>query len=256
LEEQTLTLLVHGEAGAGKSWLGDTAPGPRLILDAEGRAKYLPSQPKVLWDPRAGAPPRYDGTWETCVVIVPDYQTMELVYRWLQSGQHDFVSVVCDSLMEVQKRLIDRVAGSAQLDQQDWGEVFRELEKLARDYRDLVIQQSNPTRCVVFTTGSIEDKAGKWRPMLQGKLAKSLPYLVDTVGYLYTAYTPEAGVTRQMLVAPLPTAVAKDGTNELPSPTVPSPHIGQLFAQVRHSEVAGAVAVGSAQTQPVQGGEQ
>lgn len=243
-------MLVHGEAGAGKSWLGDTTPAPRLILDAEGRARYLPSQPKVLWDPRAGAPPRYDGTWETCVAIVPDYATMELVFRHLQSGQHDFVSVSVDSLMEVQKRLIDRVAGSAQLDQQDWGEVFRELEKLARDYRDLVISPSNPTRCVLFTTGSMEDKAGKWRPMLQGKLAKSLPYLVDTVGYLYTTYTPEQGVGRQMLVAPLPMAVAKDGTNELPTPVVQSPHIGALFATVRHSEVAGAAPVASQPTQP------
>jgi len=245
LNDQTLTLLVHGEAGAGKSWLGDSSPAPRLILDAEGRAKYLPSQPKVLWDPRKGAPPQYDGTWETCVAIVPDYKTMELVFRWLQSGQHQFLSVVVDSLMEVQKRFIDELVGLNPLDQQDWGVVLRNLEKLVRDYRDLVIKPENPTRCVVFTTGSREDKSGKWRPMLQGAMARSLPYAVDTVGYLYTSYTPEQGVQRNMLVASLPMAVAKDGTNEIPGPVVQAPNIGQLFGQLRHSEVGEAQPVAS-----------
>lgn len=33
--------MIHGETGAGKSWLANSAPGPRLVLDAEGRADYL-----------------------------------------------------------------------------------------------------------------------------------------------------------------------------------------------------------------------
>ena len=51
-----LTMLIHGDAGTGKSWLGNTVPAPRLILDAEGRSIYLPGGPKVTWDPREQAP--------------------------------------------------------------------------------------------------------------------------------------------------------------------------------------------------------
>lgn len=242
---QTLSMLVHGEAGAGKSWLGDTAPAPRLILDAEGRAKYLPSQPKAHWDPTQGAPPQYDGTWETCVAFVPNYATMETVYRWLQSGQHHFRSVVVDSLMEIQKRFIDDIAPGQPLDQQDWGTLLRGLEKLVRDYRDIVNYPSNPIDCVVFTVGSKANKAGKMKPLLQGAMGDTVAYYVDAVGYMYNTSTPE-GIQRAMLVQDSPTAIAKDGTNKLGGPSIRDPHLGVLFEQLNGHEVASTVPVGQA----------
>lgn len=241
-EQTTLTMLVHGEAGAGKSWLGNSSPAPRLICDAEGRAKYLPSTlPKVMWDPRQQAPPVADGSWETCVAIVPDFQTMDLVFQWLQSGDHGFRSVVVDSLMEIQMRLIDDVAGMEQLKTQDWGVVLRKLEKLTRDYRDLVIRPSNTVDVVVFTVGSKVDASGKQRPMLQGQMATKVPYFVDVVGYLYTTFSPETGeVSRSMLTVDTQTAVAKDGTDMLPGPTVPSPNLTQIFNELSAATVAPA----------------
>lgn len=228
----TFTLLAHGEAGVGKSWLGDSSPAPRLILDAEGRAKYLPSEPKVYWNPTTEAPPRYDGTWQTCVAIVPDYRTMEQVLNWLQSGQHDFVSVVVDSLMEVQKRLMDAEFGYNQLKTQDWGLVLRHLEKLVRDYRDLVLVSTNPTVIVVFTVGS-RDQDGKARPILQGALRETVPYFVDTVGYMYTDIVPETGgIKRSMLISPTPFAVAKDNTNRLMAAygaVIENPNLSTLY---------------------------
>ncbi|MEK6879186.1 MAG: hypothetical protein AABY22_06230, partial [Nanoarchaeota archaeon] len=121
-------------ADHGKSWFADTAPAPRLVLDSEGRARYTPSRPKVSWDPRQGPPPAHDGSWQTCVCAVPDFETMSLAYQWLRSGQHQFRSVVVDSLMEVQKRCIDAAVGSSALAQQDWGTVLRKLEALIRSY--------------------------------------------------------------------------------------------------------------------------
>lgn len=236
--EQTLTMLTHGEAGAGKSYLTNTAPTPRLILDAEGRGKYLPGE-KVVWDPFHEEPPQADGSWDTCIAIVPDFKTMGRVFQWLGSGQHPFVTVGVDSLMEVQKRLIDDVAGLDQLDQQQWGIVLRKLEKLVREYRDLVLQPSNPVRCVIFTVGS-KDIGGKMRPLLQGQLANTVPYFVDIVGFLYTHFDPEnRTITRHLLVQPTNTAVAKEGTGRLGVPVVDNPDMSEIFSKLNGHKTPG-----------------
>ena len=218
--KHTLTMLLHGESGMGKSTTADSVPGPRLILDAEGRAQYTPSGPKIVWDPIRYAPPEYDGTWETCVVNVTDYDIMMKVYTWLRSGQHPFVSVVVDSLMELQMRCQDKIAGTNQLKTQDWGELLRALSSLMRNYRDLTLVAENPTRVVVFVTGS-RNIEGTMRPMLQGQMADRAPYLIDVVGYLFTAPSVnEDGspgpLVRKMLTQPQPGFVAKDGTGLLP----------------------------------------
>lgn len=213
----TLSALIHGESGIGKSWFGDTAPAPRLIIDLEGRAKYTPSGPKVWWDPRQ-APPVYDGTWNTCVVSCPDFDTLQTVYTWLRSGKHPFISVVVDSLMEAQKRCIDVVAGMNALDQQDWGTLLRKLEALVRSYRDLLLYPENPVQCVVFIVGSRQnDKTGKQEPLLQGQLRDTVPYYIDLVGYLHKQPVAEVPGTyqRSLLIDNLPGFVAKDGTGRL-----------------------------------------
>lgn len=98
----SLSLVVHGESGVGKSWLGDTAPKPALVLDAEGGSRFTQSR-KIAWD-GVGAPPVPDGTWDTCVVTTRSFTQVASVYQWLASGQHGFRSVVLDSLTEIQKR--------------------------------------------------------------------------------------------------------------------------------------------------------
>jgi len=226
-----LTMLVHGESGTGKSWLGDTAPTPRLILDSEGRAHYTPSEPKVQWDPMKDAPPEA-GEWETCIAPIYDFDSMARVFQWLQSGQHPFKSVVIDSLMEVQKRLIDKVAGMEQLNQQDWGEVLRRLESLIRNYRDLVLSPSNTVDVIVFVVGSIDD-GGIRRPLLQGQLRTTVPYFMDVVGYLYTQFdSGTQDMVRTLLVQPAPQAVAKDGTGRLGGPVIKNPSIADLYQRL------------------------
>ncbi len=229
MNRATLTALIHGESGVGKSWLGDTVPAPRLILDAEGRAKYTPSGPKKTWNPKADPPPVYDGTWETCIVTVTDFETLNLVYQWLRSGQHPFVSVVIDSLMEAQKRCIDNVVpGIKSLDQQDWGTVLRSLEKLMREYRDLTLVENNAVTVVVFITGSTDDDGPK-RPLLQGQIRSTSTYYMDVVGYLFLNPLEDGTFVRTLLVHKQPGFAAKDGTGRLPGPFIPNPHIEQLY---------------------------
>lgn len=231
--KNTLTMLLHGESGVGKSWLGDTAPYPRLVLDLEGRARYTPSGPKIGWDPAVGPPPVADGTWTTCVVTVSDFDTLQQVYQWLRSGQHQFKSIIIDSLMEAQKRCIDSVVGVNALDQQDWGTLLRRLEALVRSYRDLTLLPTNAAEVVILIVGT-KNQDGTYRPLLQGQLASTVPYYLDVVGYYYVAPVADAAGTityqRQLLVQPTPGFVAKDGTGRLGGPVIADPNIEQLVS--------------------------
>lgn len=231
MKDATLTLLLHGDSGAGKSWLAGSAPPPLLVLDIEGRAKYLPGGPKTYWDPAKDKPPEA-GDWAICIVQVTDFSTIEAVYQWLQSGQHCFKSVAIDSLMEAQKRFIDKIVGMEQLQTQHWGEVLRHLEHVVRDYRDLTHKQSNTVECVIFTVGSKTNEAGKISPLLQGALKDTLPYFIDAVGYLYVTTNDQGEEQRNLLLAPRATVIAKDGTNRLGGPIVVNPDLSELFARL------------------------
>jgi hypothetical protein len=231
----SLTAFIHGESKVGKSWLGDTVPAPRLIIDAEGRAKWTPSSPKVWWDPMREAPPVYDGTWQTCVVNVHDFDTMQYIYNWLQSGQHPFVSATLDSVMEIQKRCIDKIAGIAQVKQDQWGELLRRLEALLRSYRDLTLIESNPLKCVVFISGT-QNIEGQMVPLLQGAIRKTAPYYMDVCGYYFKVPTADGTqYVRRLWLDSIPQFVAGDGTNCFPQ-YLDNPNIGTMFTELENRQ--------------------
>lgn len=157
------------------------------------------------------------------------------VYSWLRSGQHPFVSVLIDSLMEIQKRTIDEIAGVNQLQTQDWGTLLRRLEHLVRSYRDLTMLADNLVSVVVFTVGSAEYD-GKYEPLLQGALRRTLPYYFDVVGYLFVTQDEAGNSTRQLLIHPHQNFIAKDGTGKLPGPTIASPNLTSLVEVLRLSQ--------------------
>src|SRR5688572_282297 len=177
-----LAFLVHGASKSGKSWLADTSPAPRVVADAEGgnAVRWTPSS-KIYWDPVTQSPPVPDGSWETCIVHVREFQTIVKLFEWLNSGQHHFQSVVLDSISEIQSRCIDGIVGANQLRQQDWGEVLRKVSAVVRQYRDLTNHPIKPLRAVVFIAMS-KDVQGMMRPYVQGALATTLPYFLDVVG--------------------------------------------------------------------------
>lgn len=228
----TLTMLLHGDAGAGKSWLAGSAPDPLLILDAEGRSRYIPGGPKILWDPRTEDPPMPDGTWTQCIVNVSDFDILGRVYQWMQSGRHGFRSIDIDSLMEAQKRYIDKLVGLRSLETQDWGSVLRHLESMVRNYRDLVLEPSNTVEMVVVTVGTKVGENGRHEPLLQGALRTTIPYFMDAVGYLYVTHEADGTLRRNLLVQPTPTIVAKDGTGRLGGPVIPDPNLTQLYERL------------------------
>ena len=142
----TLSILVHSEPGAGKSWFGQTSPRPILTLDAEGGSRYAKRHGqkvrKVSWDPLSGPPPEADGTWDTCVVIVHKFEVMQKAWEWLNTYDHGFKSLVIDTLDEIQKRCKDAISGGETMTERQWGELLIRMEQLVRiQLRDLTFSR-------------------------------------------------------------------------------------------------------------------
>jgi hypothetical protein len=192
-------MLIHGASKAGKSTVTSTAPLPLLVIDAEGSWKFIREQGfrsgiplrKMTWNP-VEAPPRHDGTWDVAYVSITSWEDIQRVVAWLLSGQHDFVSIVLDSITELQRRLKTNISGDGIVKGYDgWGAVLARMDQLIRGIRDLTINPHQPTRCVIFIAETRELN-GKWRPYMQGQIATSLPYWVDICGYLYQTRGPDA----------------------------------------------------------------
>lgn len=185
------------------STLSSTAPTPILVLDAEGGWRFIkragfcrpgvhgspdctcPMLRRREWDPLTGPPPRWDGTWDFCHVMVHQWSTLTQVLNWLRSAEpHDFRSLVLDSITETQRKLKMNLRGTEQMRIQDWGDLLTNMDVLIRGYRDLVLVKGSPLRLAMFIAETREER-GKWRPYMQGQISVSLPYWVDIVGYLY-----------------------------------------------------------------------
>lgn len=187
--QRSLTIMVHGESKVGKSTFAVTAPYPRLMLDVEGGHRFLPINVKY-WDPIREEPPVADGTWDTVVVVVRDYDVVMKTFQWLQSGKHQFKSLIIDSISELQVKCMDNIAGTEQMKMQQWGELLRHMGALLRDLRDLTNHPTQPLEAVVLTAMSRKGQDGVYRPYLQGQLAVQAPYFYDILGAITVEQVP------------------------------------------------------------------
>lgn len=236
-----LTALIHGDSGHGKSWLLNTAPGPRLLLDAEGRAEYLadPRDPSgltpqalVQWDPRTQIPAESADPHTVTVVDVQKFEDAQVAYTWLASGQHPWNSVLVDSITELQQRAMDYITGTRQAEQQDWGTLLRELEAWVRKLRDLRNHPTKPLWAVVLSAGT-QAKNNKQRALLQGQLSLKIPYHLDVVGFLERGLDPATGQeVRTLHVKPYGPYEAKDNTHVLSAhygASIPNPNLSEML---------------------------
>lgn len=236
MSERALSMLVHGHSKVGKSTLSITSPYPRLYLDVESASRFLPITRKV-WDPIQGPPPEFDGTFDTVVVYVRDYDTVLKVYQWLQVGQHQFKSVILDSISELQVRLKERLAGRGQMQTQQWGELLTALAGLMRDFRDLTMHPTNPLEAVVLTAMT-QQRDGMYKPYLQGQLATVIPYFFDIVGYLYADQIPNEDPTqpaievRRLLTRKHPMFEAGERVQGRIDAVVDNPNIESMLDQI------------------------
>lgn len=193
---QRLSWLIHAMSKKGKSTLSSTAPKPILVLDAEGSWRFIPAR-IVYWDPLRETPPEYDGTWDVCVVHVREWATVDMVYKYLITWPLLFktlgpVSVVIDSITEIQRRCKENLKGTDAMKIQDWGVLLSAMDATIRGFRDLCLIPQLSVRCVIFIAETRQSQDGRWVPYMQGQIAVSLPYWVDICGYLFPDWEVDA----------------------------------------------------------------
>lgn len=188
-------MVVYGPSKVGKSTLAATSPYPRLMLDVEGGHRFLPINVKY-WDPMREAPPVADGTWDTCVVDVLNYDDVLKAYEWLRSGQHQFKSLIIDSVSELQDKLFKKLVGNEAVKMQQWGEVLRHMGGFLRDVRDLTAHPTAPLEAIVLTAMAKPDKEGRMHPYMQGQLAIQMPYFYDILGAITVETFPNPDPTQ------------------------------------------------------------
>jgi len=241
-EHETLSFLLHAPSKVGKSTLSSTAPPPICVLDAEGGWRFIRSagfngklMRKIHWDPLQGPPPRWDGTWEVCIVSIRSWDTLRMAYAYLLQAEHDFRSLILDSITEMQRRLKANLRGTEQMRIQDWGDLLTHMDSTIRGLRDLTLLPNN-VRCVVFIAET-EQRNGKWRPAMQGQIHRSLPYWMDLVGYLYV--DNELGAdgqptrrVRRLLITPHPEYETGERVQGVLGDIVTEPNITQMLQTI------------------------
>jgi hypothetical protein len=180
-----MSFLLHGHSKVGKTTLALTGPYPRLLLDAEAAAHLLPNK-LVWWDPFTEPMPIADGSWDTCVVDVDNFEVVTKVYEILKTGMHQFKTLVIDSISELQSTIMKMT-----MRQQDWGLVLAKLSDLCRNLRDLPRKRNNPIEMVVLTAmtkkyDTLPDGSGGiYKPYLQGQISSLIPYWYDVTAYYF-----------------------------------------------------------------------
>ena len=226
-----INAIIFGGPKVGKSFLADTTPAPRLVLDAEGGSRFTPSRKKI-WDPKE-PPPEPDGTWDTAVVYVRSFRDLEQAYSWLASGKHKFRSLVLDSISEAQQRCIDAISGVNPMKQDNWGQLLRVVSDLSRKMRDLTIHPTNPLDAVIIIAMA-RKKDDVWEPYVQGSLSTSLPYFFDLCMYLAPVINAETGeMIRRLFIGSFPGYVTGERVGGCLGTYLDNPSISDMLHVVR-----------------------
>lgn len=213
-----LNTLIHGDPGAGKSWLAASAAdvpemGRVLYLDIEGGTLSVAQR----W-------PQID------IVRIKAFLEIQDVYNELfNTDCGPYGTVVVDSGTESQKYSMDHVMNMAvgrdkSLDhdmptQRHWGVNIEHMRKMIRAFRDLPCH-------TIITTLTKEDQdqvtfVTKRRPSMSGKLANEVAGFMDIVGYLYVKEDEELGTIRVLSTKAGETYTAKDRSDRLPDYIAP-----------------------------------
>lgn len=229
-----INMLIYGNSGVGKTVLSASADAvpemrPVLFIDIEGGTFSIRD--------------RYP---EVEVVRVETWNDMQKVYDALLMEEHDYKTVVLDSLTEIQKFSMYNIMNFLTKKDPDrdpdvpgmreWGKNIEQIRRLVRAFRDLPIH-------TIITALAKSDKDAKTgvitvKPSLSGKLADEVAAFVDIVGYQYVKVM-DSELRRFMLTSATDRQIAKDRSDRLPD-VLEDPTMEKIFSFIMTAPVVEA----------------
>jgi phage nucleotide-binding protein len=229
-----INMLVYGEAGTGKTYLGGTADddarmSPVLFIDVEGGTATIRQRESID------------------VVTIRSMKQIEDLYNKLyhsiDKNSIYYKTIVIDSLTEladldmrvVMKDAYQRLPDKVDVDvpsPREWGKVRNHIRLIVRAFRDLPCH-------VLYTahvgTLSEEGQPTKYFPGFAGKLGKEVPGFMDIVGYMYSE-VKEGVIYRYMQVQGTRRIVAKDRTASLGG-TIENPSLPMMWDLIHENNI-------------------
>jgi len=223
--EKYVNILIYGEPGVGKTVLAGSAAAvdamaPVLLLDIEGGTMSLA-----------------DTYANVDVIRVLHWRDLQKIYDKLLSGDHEYKTIILDSLTEAQKLSMGDIMKRVAKEDPDldpdiptmraWGKNIEQMRKFTRALRDLPVN-------VIYTAlvDSEKDNRGKTvaRPSFQGKLKGEVPGFMDIVAYYYIRQVGD-NLKRILLTQQTDTTIAKDRSNKLPK-LMEDPTMQEIYSAI------------------------
>lgn len=218
-------VLVYGDTGAGKTFLGATAPDPVVLL-----TEVEVSLPTLKYVARTrSVKPK--------VIIVDSLDAFESAVEFLESGKHDFKTVVVDSVTDLNRMICQEMISRGvaarpthDLDSPepgDWYKITERTRKYILQLRNLPIHVvaiclALDMREEMFLAPSVAPK----------KLAVELPGLFNTVGHLEKVETPGGKEVKRLLKVEGGSQFAsKNPAHALP-PVVENPDLADIIPRI------------------------
>lgn len=169
-----IAALFYGRAGTGKTTLASSFPGPILLLDIREKGTDSVSDVEDL-----------------DVLEVESWDDFESVYWFLDSGNHEYKTVVIDAATQLQDYAVEKVSANSTeiISRRQWGEASGLLKTWIINYRDLVDKGIN----VVFLA---HDKSRDTEEGEDGEITPSVgPRLMPSVASVLNAAVKLIGNT-------------------------------------------------------------
>jgi len=191
-----IKVLVHGQAGAGKTVLASTTGEPTVIISAEAGLLSL----------------RHT---DIPVITVTSLQDVQDAYSYLSGKDGEVYSwIALDSISEIAEQVLSYEMKQTKDPRKAYGELSTQMMDLLRAFRDL------PGKNVYMSAKQrrIEDDDGRtsYGPMMPGQqLHQQVPYLFDEVFALRVEKDTDGNPTRWLQTNPDLKYTAKDRSGVL-----------------------------------------